>query len=157
MTVYASILESYAHRVGMHTPKISRRAFRRHGQHHQEHLNPDFLPPERYSFRDSDVPWLWVIHIPLYIGLGFIWNIPAASGASFSAGLYVLAYEGLHFLMHARSDHWIKRTTYFQTRLRDHLYHHEHPKRNFNVVFPLGDLWFGTYGPDQRSGVHTVN
>ena len=154
--VYASFLEWFVHKYGMHTDKISKWAFDRHAiQHHSTRrtFKGFYIAPEEHAHYDvtesSAVPLLWLAHFPLYYAVGRFVNIPAAVGVAMGAALYILAYELLHFYIHAPKGHWFQKTRLFRFYCEYHRVHHHKARRNYNVVMPLGDLVFGTLSMEE--------
>lgn len=151
MILYASFLEWFVHRYGMHTEKISKWAFKRHAiQHHSERrsLKNFYIPPEeeaRYELIDSSVvPLLWIAHLPVYFLVGKYVSVPAGVGMAVAGAVYLLAYEFLHFYIHAPKGHWFQRTRLFRFYCEYHRVHHHKARRNYNIVLPLADLVLGT-------------
>lgn len=151
MLVYASFLEWFVHKYGMHTNKISKWAFDRHAiQHHstRRSFKSFYIPLEDKATYDitesSAVPLLWLAHLPLYLLIGKYWNVPAGVGTATGGAVYILAYELLHFYIHAPKNHWFQRTRLFRFYCEYHRLHHHRARRNYNIVLPLADLIFGT-------------
>ena len=152
MIIYGSFLEWFVHRYGMHTDKISKWAFDRHAiQHHSTRRSGKsfYIPPEDHATYDitesSAVPLLWLAHLPVYYLIWVYINPPAAVGFAVGAALYVLAYELLHFYIHAPKNHWFQRTRLFRFVCEYHRLHHHKARRNYNIVFPLADRLLGTF------------
>jgi sterol desaturase/sphingolipid hydroxylase (fatty acid hydroxylase superfamily) len=151
MLVYASFLEWFVHKYGMHTNRISRWAFDRHAiQHHSTRrtFKAFYIPPEERAAYDitesSAVPLLWLVHVPLYVLIGMYGNVPAGVGAAMGGAAYILAYELLHFYIHAPKNHRFQRTRLFRFYCEYHRLHHHKARRNYNIVMPLADLVLGT-------------
>src|SRR5258708_4437957 len=145
--VYASLIEWMIHKHVMHTPKYIYHAFDRHQlQHHsaRKSLKRFFLrPPEvaEYKFYESSfMPMLFVIHMPLFILLGWLFTWPAGVGFALGSGTYLLLYELLHWAMHVPRPHWINRTRYFRYITELHRIHHYRAWQNYNVVLPIADI-----------------
>ena len=151
MLIYASFLEWFVHKYGMHTDKISKWAFSRHAiQHHsaRRSMKTFYIPPEEnaaYNITESSaVPLLWIVHLPLYFLVGTLGGIPAGVGAAAGGAAYILAYELLHFYIHAPKGYWFQRTRLFRFYCEYHRVHHHKARRNYNIVMPLADLVLGT-------------
>ncbi len=152
MCIYGSIAEWFVHRVGMHTTHLSKWAFKRHAiDHHatRRSLRAFYAPEEErkgYEIMEaSSVPVLWFVHIPLFVLIGYVWNVQAAIGAAIGAGLYITAYEVLHFYIHTPLNYWWQRTRMFHFYCEYHRLHHHRARLNYNIVCPLGDLVFRTF------------
>ncbi len=147
--IYASFAEWFVHRVGMHTEKISKWAFKRHAiQHHAQSrsLKSFYAPLQRYEiWESSSVPLLWLAHIPLYLLVAFTVNKWAAIGCAAGAGFYITAYEVIHFFIHTPRNYWFQRTRLWHFYCEYHRYHHHRARWNYNVVCPLADYVLGTF------------
>ena len=151
MLLYGSFLEWFVHRYGMHTDKISKWAFSRHAiEHHaaRRSLKSFYIPPREKTAYDltesSAVPLLWVVHLPVYFLVGVYGGVPAGVGVATGGAVYVLAYELLHFYIHAPKGHRFQRTRLFRFYCEYHRVHHHRARRNYNIVLPLADLVLGT-------------
>ena len=149
--LYCSFLEWFVHKYGMHTDKISKWAFSRHAiQHHtaRRSLKRFYIPPEEKAAYDltgsSAVPLLWIVHLPMYFLVGWYGGVAAGVGVAVGAAVYILAYEFLHFYIHAPKGHWFQRTRLFRFYCEYHRVHHHRARRNYNIVLPLADLVMGT-------------
>jgi hypothetical protein len=153
--LYASFLEWFVHRYGMHTELISKWSFRRHAiEHHSQRRSLKAFyapvdPPTRYQVgEDSAVPLLWLAHIPLYLVLGW-WNLGAGIGTALGAGFYLTAYEVLHFFIHTPRESWVQKTRLFRFYCEYHRIHHHRARWNYNVVFPLADFVLRTFSLEE--------
>lgn len=150
--LYASFLEWFVHRVGMHTEKLSKWAFKRHAiQHHSERRSlKAFYADTRYEvLASSAVPILWIAHFPLYWAVGALVNWWAAAGVALAALLYTTAYEVLHFFIHTPRNYWFQRTRLFHFYCEYHRIHHHRARWNYNVVCPLADWVLGTLSMEE--------
>jgi hypothetical protein len=88
-------------------------------------------------FNITGTAWVW---LPMW----FVW--PAGAVAVFCGGLvHAFLWTAVHREMHEPHLRWFRNTRYFRYVEAYHRYHHEHPGRNFNALFPpLGDWLFGT-------------
>lgn len=147
--IYASFAEWFVHRVGMHTEKISKWAFKRHAiQHHAQSrsLKSFYAPLGKYEiWESSSVPLLWLAHIPLYLAVATLVNLPAAYGTAAGAFFYIGAYELIHFFIHTPRNYWFQRTRLWHFYCEYHRYHHHRARWNYNVVCPLADYVLGTF------------
>ena len=153
--VYASMLEWWIHKHWMHTPKFLYQAFDRHQlQHHsaRKSLKRFYLrPPEvaEYKFTESSfMPWLFVIHLPMFALIGWLFTWPAAVGFMLGSGTYLLLYELLHWAMHVPRPHWVYNVRYFQYISELHRIHHYRAWQNYNVVMPIADFLLRTLNHD---------
>jgi sterol desaturase/sphingolipid hydroxylase (fatty acid hydroxylase superfamily) len=149
--VYGSFLEWALHRYVMHTPKISKLAFKRHAvQHHAYRRAPGtFYIPTDETFiyklgEDSFMPVLWLLHIPLYYLIGRYVSLGAGIGVAVGCGLYLVAYELIHLYVHMPKNYRFQRTRLFRLLCEYHRVHHQKARKNYNVVLPLADLILGT-------------
>jgi len=149
--VYASFAEWFVHRVGMHTEYLSKWAFRRHAiQHHAQRRSVKTFyagehDPEPYVIWDSSsVPLLWVAHFPLYWVVWTFVNPAASVGVAIGAGMYVAAYEWMHFMIHHPRHYWFQRSRLWEWYCEYHRLHHHRARWNYNVVCPLADWVLGT-------------
>lgn len=148
MLVYCSFAEWFVHRVGMHTERLSKWAFRRHAiQHHSQRRSlKTFYAVDVYRILDSSaIPLLWLVHFPVYWAVGALFNLWAAAGTALGALLYVSFYEVLHFHIHTPRGHWFQRTRLFHFYCEYHRVHHHRARWNYNVVLPIADYVLGTF------------
>lgn len=65
-----------------------------------------------------------------------------------AALLYYISYEILHYAFHSPKNHWLNKFAFVRYLGQLHTLHH-HPdlsqNYNFNVIFPIFDIVFGTY------------
>jgi hypothetical protein len=153
--IYASFMEWFVHRVGMHTKHLSKWAFRRHAiQHHAERrsLKRFYAPTTEHTvyraWESSAVPVLWIAHFPLYWLVATLVNFWAAVGVAAGAAFYITYYEVLHFYVHTPRGHWFQRTRLFHFYCEYHRLHHHRAKWNYNLVMPLADWVLGTFSLD---------
>ena len=153
--VYGSFLEWFIHRFVMHSDRISKLAFQRHAiSHHstRRSLRNFYIPPEEefhYSIGESSfVPILWFIHLPMYIVVGYYFTLSPAIGLGIGGLLYLLAYEILHFYIHAPRNYRFQRTRLFRFYCEYHRLHHHKARINYNVVCPLADFTLRTISLD---------
>jgi hypothetical protein len=144
--VYGSFAEYVIHRWLMHHP-FGRMAFRNHMKHHQESHPIDgfYNPDDTYRVGEtSKMPIVWVFHLPMYVAAYTLGGVWAAWGASIGAAAYLLAYEGIHFLIHTPRGYWIERTRWFKAVCEYHRAHHLRPKKCYNIVCWIADFCFRT-------------
>jgi len=152
-TVFDSIFEWTFHRYVMHRRvAIFEYPFERHAMVHHRVFKAD----ETYHLiRDQDrhtVPMAWwngpaliaVTQIPFITAAFFAGGVALVCGSLFATCLYYVAYEYLHWCMHVPAKRRVERNGFFFRLNGHHLLHHRYMNRNFNVVFPLADLLFGT-------------
>jgi hypothetical protein len=150
--VYGTFLEWFIHRFVMHTSKISRLAFDRHAiAHHTERRSLKAFyasPEEEYHYEigeSSFVPVLWFLHLPIFFVVWRFISIPAAITLATGGLLYLIAYEVLHFYIHAPRNYLFQRTRLFRFYCEYHRLHHHKARVNYNVVMPLADLILRTF------------
>lgn len=71
----------------------------------------------------------------------------------FTSTLYFILYEVLHYISHLPETHWILKIPYFKLMWNHHGTHHNPElmqNYNFNIVFPLFDMIFGTLYRGQK-------
>jgi len=151
--VFASFAEWSLHRFLMHQPLgFFSYPFERHALIHHRVFKAD----ETYHLRrEKDrelVPMAWwngplliaVAQLPfLVVGIWIgKWGIPFGAVLAFS--VYYGTYEYLHWCMHLPKRRHVERSGIFFRLNGHHLLHHRYMHKNYNVVFPLADLCFGT-------------
>src|SRR5204862_6599620 len=129
--IYGSFLEWFIHRYVMHSARISKLAFERHAiSHHSERrsLKAFYIPPEdnfHYSIGESSfVPILWFMHMPVYLTVGYFLRVPPAVGLAIGGLLYLMAYELLHYYIHAPRNYAFQRTRLFRLYCEYHIVQH---------------------------------
>jgi len=158
--VYASVFEWLLHRYVMHEPFLgSTYAYKAHDKVHHETFKWDdsyhlqYKNKVQYRTDKSTIPMAWW-NGPLLIFVACIFPFALSSwfsnwaiviNTAIVGGLYYLAYEGFHWVMHYPKDRWIERTALFKKMNGHHLLHHLYKKKNLNVVLPIADKIFGTY------------
>ena len=58
--------------------------------------------------------------------------------------LHAIIWSAIHSEMHLNRGTWFASTRAYQALMWHHFLHHQHPRRNFNVVIPLADFVFNT-------------
>ena len=113
--VYGSFLEWFIHKIVMHSTSISQLAFDRHAiEHHMQRrsLKTFYMAPHedsKYHLGESSViPLLWFGHLPIYLTVGYFYNVWAGVGVAASGLLYLLGYEFIHFFIHVPKNHWFQ-------------------------------------------------
>jgi hypothetical protein len=157
--VQASFFEWAFHRYWLHRPWLPKDCFTAHTMiHHQlckfedtfqvtEHEQEEAIHFQWWGgpilMLINGVPWaliawgLWAAGIQLpYIAF--------VAGVTATVGLYYVAYETLHYLMHKPVWPFVTRSRYFRFLEKHHRIHHIEMDRNLNVLFPLADLCLGT-------------
>lgn len=92
-------------------------------------------------------PLLLAVHAPLVWGAQIASGLPLFWGGMGALATYYALYEYLHWCMHNPAGRWLEGTRLFQHLDAHHRLHHGTWRINFNVVFPLADLLFGTFRP----------
>jgi hypothetical protein len=151
--IFASYVEWTLHRYLMHRPlSIFSYPFERHALIHHKVFRAD----ETYHLvheKDRElVPMAWwngpvliaVAQLPFLVASLWSgkWGIPL--GSLLACSLYYGAYEYVHWCMHLPKQRRVERSGIFFRLNGHHLLHHRYMHKNFNVVFPLADLCFGT-------------
>ncbi len=151
--IYASLFEWTLHRYVMHRP-FGRFTypFKSHALVHHRIFKSDHT---YHLIREQDkwtIPMAWW-NGPVLIAVGMTpfllaalmsgkWGILCGSVLACSA--YYGAYEYMHWCMHLPRKRNVERSGIFFRLNGHHLLHHRYMGKNFNVVFPLADLCFGT-------------
>lgn len=151
--VFASFFEWTLHRYFMHRPvgKFDY-AFRAHALVHHQRFKADHTYHLIHEEDKHTIPMAWW-NGPVLIAVGMIpflaaswlaatWAI--ACGAIIACISYYGAYEYMHWCMHLPKKRNIERSGIYFRLNGHHLLHHRYMHRNFNVVFPLADLFLGT-------------
>lgn len=154
--LFASVEEWVIHKHFMHTTKFGRIPFERHAvKHHAERRAPgrfrakaDDLK-EYHLFETSFMPVLWILHFPAYLVAWWLAGEWACFGVIAGAGAYILSYELLHWYMHCEDAFPFRHHRWFKFLSEHHRRHHHRARINYNVVFPLGDLLFGTFSMEE--------
>lgn len=121
--------------------------------HHRVFRGDATYHAQREEDRDVILSQWWQALALLAGNAPIVWGVQFASGFPvFWGGMAALAayygiYEYLHWCMHSPAGRWIERTRVFQYLDAHHRYHHRFWRTNFNVVFPFGDMLFGTFRP----------
>ena len=149
--LYGSFFEWFVHKHFMHSTKWLREPFERHAiLHHgmQRSLRSFFARPSdnpQYMLIEASFfPFVWLLHVPLYLGIDHFVAHHTGIGIALGTACYCAAYEFVHWCEHVPRDRWIERTRAFRFLLEHHRVHHLYPKKNYNVVFPLADWILGT-------------
>ncbi len=149
-----SLIEYIAHRWFMHSKRVGALPglygiFDRHTHLHHKRFYRNFEydadPAAKYINLDIPPSFVLVGLSPIWLPLAMLVSVPV--GLVF-AGVFVghaVLWTIIHTEMHEPNGRWFARCKLYQY-LRDyHKTHHDHPNKNFNVVFPFMDRFFGTY------------
>ena len=152
-TIFASFFEWTLHRFLMHRPVVFfRYPFERHALIHHHIFKAD----DSYHLRDEKdkhtIPMAWwngpvlvgLCQLPFIIAAVFSRKWGLVCGAAIACTLYYAAYEYMHWCMHLPKKRHVERSKIFFRLNGHHLLHHRYMHKNFNVVFPLADLFLGT-------------
>jgi len=152
---YGTFLEWFIHRVVMHSTFISKLAFERHAiEHHtnRRSLKTFYAKPEenvRYQIMESSIiPLLWLGHLPLYMGVGYLAGTWVGVGAAVGGLLYLFGYEFIHFFIHVPRNYRWQKTRVWRFYCEYHRIHHHKARTNYNVVCPLADIILRTINLD---------
>lgn len=153
--LYANLCEYLGHRGPMHhKTRFFEGIFRRHTVEHHAFFTdkaPSFESPQDYRAVRFP-PILLVFFFGLFaIPLGAVLHVLVSPNVCylfvFTAALYYLNYELLHFTYHAQPNSWIGRLAVVARLRRHHLLHHDKSlmtRCNFNITYPVCDVLFGT-------------
>jgi hypothetical protein len=150
---YASVFEWILHRYLMHRPFGKfRYPYERHALIHHRVFRADHTYHLIHQKDAKTIPMAWW-NGPALIAVGvqpFVlaswlsgkWGILVGAGMVCMG--YYAAYEYIHWCMHLPKKRHMERSGIFFRLNGHHLLHHRYMGKNFNVVFPLADLCFGT-------------
>lgn len=154
--LYANLCEYLGHRGPMHHKiRFLESVFQRHTAEHHAFFTDE--SPSFESARDYRAvlfpPMLLVFFFGLFaMPLGALLYIIVSPNVCylfvFTAALYYLNYELLHFAYHAQPDSWIGSLPGVARLRRQHLLHHDRSlmmRCNFNITYPICDVLFGTF------------
>jgi hypothetical protein len=105
---------------------------------------------EKVTFAWWNAPGLFLLHLPLLLGLAHFFGWSVFWGGAAALVAYYILYEYLHFCMHVPRDRWLEGTRLFQWINARHRLHHQYAFKNLNVVFPLADWLLGSLIPAPR-------
>ena len=153
--LYANLFEYAFHRWVMHRPwRVLSSPYETHTLlHHEVFYGDETFKARRKEDRDRILfewwqgPLMIGAHAPAIWGLQFLTGLPLFWGGIVAMAAYYILYECLHFCIHCPAGRWIERVRVFQYLAAHHRLHHGLWRTNFNVVFPFGDLVFGTLRP----------
>jgi hypothetical protein len=156
----ANIVEYLAHRFLLHR-SFSKLAYREHTLLHHFFFTHDALEIEstqdfhRVLFSPYAVFFfIFIIGIPVFTLFGVLFG-PAVGWISFIVGVtYYAMYEIVHTCCHLPDDHWVFFFPGLSFLKKFHKIHHDlelMKDYNFNVLFPLSDVIFGTYYQNPRA------
>jgi len=139
--IWTMLGEYAAHRWIMHSYSIfgKTKFWREHAvEHHakkRNDVNIDLNPQTSFA-----------LGLPLLIfcfWLGPWW----ITGLIILACLHAYSWSILHATYHnVGKTQWVKNFWYYKKWERHHLYHHDHPRKNYGAVFIWTDYLFGTKG-----------
>ncbi len=161
---YGSFFEWAFHRYVMHrTLSTPWGEFKYPFEAHAIVHHRTFYADETYHLKDrkdiATIPMEWwngialfVLAMPPFLLAGFaLWicGLTVSGWTVWGTGAVILAtyygiYEYVHWCMHWPKGRRIENTAWFRWFNARHILHHRWPKKNFNVVLPLGDWMFGT-------------
>jgi hypothetical protein len=151
--VFASFFEWTLHRYVMHRPLWKfRYPFESHALIHHHVFKADHTYHVIDEKDKKIIPMAWW-NGPLLVAFGMIPFLLASfftghwgmlCGAFVACSAYYGAYEYMHWCMHLPKKRSVERSGIFFRLNGHHLLHHRYMGKNFNVVFPLADLFLGT-------------
>jgi fatty acid hydroxylase family protein len=159
--IFASFFEWTLHRFMMHRPfwKFTY-PFERHALIHHRIFKADHTYHLIHEEDKQTIPMAWwngpvliaVGQLPFALTAFLLGQWGFLCGSVLACSAYYGAYEYLHWCMHLPRKRSVERSGIFFRLNGHHLLHHRYMGKNFNVVFPLADLCFGTLL--LRSNVH---
>ena len=151
--VFASFFEWTLHRYVMHRPIGKfRYPFESHTLVHHHVFKADHTYHVIHEPDKKIIPMAWW-NGPLLVAFGALPFILASiftgywgilCGAVPACAAYYGMYEYMHWCMHLPKKRSVERSGIFFRLNGHHLLHHRYMGKNFNVVFPLADVCFGT-------------
>jgi hypothetical protein len=154
---FIGIIEYLAHRYPMHRPTLSKyfgdrigylkRTYSDHAVlHHSEYyscFNYEEDPVGKFQnlrlTAETTVAIIVLFALPMFF-IDQITGIYLGCAAIIHAALWNLA----HSEMHLANKPWFARTALYRLLEWHHFLHHQHPNKNFNVLFLLWDILFAT-------------
>ena len=100
--------------------------------------------PNEVTFAWWAMPIIPIVHIPVMVGLYFLFGMPSSVAMFVASLLYQASYEYLHYCMHIAQGRWIEGQALFRWLNNHHLQHHRKHNTNLNVVIPIADYVFRT-------------
>lgn len=157
--IYCSYFEWALHRYVMHRRvRIFPLPFNLHAvQHHgifggdETYHARSVFDTEHVTFVARDYILLTLVNIPVFLAAEWASGKPVALGCTAAVLTYLQVFNSLHLRWHCPKDSWLERTSWFSWMKERHRVHHGNPTRNLNLIVPLGDLTFGTYGPKRAA------
>ena len=150
LVLYSSFFEWALHKYLMHTLTLpysfQAHALVHHGLFRADttyHIQPG-VDPKKVTFAWWNAPLLIGLHLPLLLGLGWVFGWSVCVGGLLALALDYALYEYIHYCMHVPRNRWIERTQAFQFVHTHHYIHHRYPYQNLNVVNVLADWVMGT-------------
>lgn len=148
--LYSSFFEWALHKYLMHTRTLSY-SFRAHAVvHHGRfradptyHVQPG-ARPKAITFAWWNAPLLIGLHIPLLLGLAWLFGVSIFVGGLLALVLDYAVYEYTHYCMHVPRNRWVERTRAFRFVHTHHYIHHRYHTHNLNVVNVLADWVIGS-------------
>lgn len=153
--VYASFAEHAVHRFVMHRNwRFFSYPFEAHAKVHHQVFKADgtYHLGERPTKLKETIPMAWwngpvlvlLASIPWLIASMVTdkWSIVTIAVVVIAA--YYGIYERLHWCMHLPKSRRVEMTWIFRKLNGHHLLHHRYMRKNFNVVLPVADLFWGT-------------
>jgi len=147
-----SLLEHYFHKNHMHRNgwlnKIDHSWFEVHQKLHHPAYRGDFehANPESHEGLGTRISHLKTVKYlgPVFVAFGYFF--PVGSLIVFlTAMAHHTVWNLFHEEMHSPKGRFFSKWGVYRYLRKYHLIHHEHPRKNMNVVFPGADFLFGTY------------
>jgi hypothetical protein len=159
MFFFGNWAEWAAHRYLMHRPtKLLKAVYKRHVTVHHLFFTHATLKSEgQKSWRallfPPFAPVMFILAaVPPALLVGLVWSRNAGYIAMLTMAGYFILYEGVHVLSHIENSPFLDRLPLINTARRMHAFHHN-PEfmgtRNFNILFPICDVLFGTSDLDK--------
>ncbi len=153
--IYANLVEYLGHRGPMHHPvRGLRLVYHRHTkQHHRFFTDRNMTFDSSRDFKAVLFPPVMILFflggfgLPMWVILYYFATANVAWLAVATGVAYYLNYEWLHFAYHCDPNSRIGRIPGVQLLRRLHLHHHDPrlmTRFNFNITYPVGDLFFRT-------------
>ncbi len=154
MFLFGNWVEWAGHRYILHRPtRLMKAVYKRHvAVHHLFFTHRTLKCAGQKEWRallfPPFAPVLFVLcAVPPALLVGYLWSANAGYIAMITMAGYFLLYEGLHVLSHIENSPFLDSLPLINTVRQMHAFHHN-PEfmgtRNFNILFPICDVLFGT-------------
>lgn len=152
--VLMSLIEHQCHQTAMHRKhpmskyiKALEKVFKHHAVLHHTEYKAVFADVPLAKGEDKGIRLNFkegfLEALPISLLLAIV-SVPTAIIFEVVVACHHLIWNHIHLNMHRPTKRFFSEWPVYKYLNRHHYLHHMHPDKNFNVVFPLGDLVFGT-------------